>query len=47
MKISIVGAGTWGTALSQVLTDNGHDVLLYTNIEECKNDINLNHKNSR
>jgi len=29
MKFSILGAGSWGTTLAQVLVDNGHDVLLY------------------
>ena len=29
MKISIVGAGSWGTALGQVLSENGHKPLLW------------------
>jgi glycerol-3-phosphate dehydrogenase (NAD(P)+) len=33
MKYSIIGAGTWGTTLGQVLTDNGHQVLLYDSKE--------------
>jgi glycerol-3-phosphate dehydrogenase (NAD(P)+) len=29
MKIGVIGAGTWGTALSQVLAENGNDVYLW------------------
>lgn len=32
-KIGILGAGTWGTALAILLTDNGHDVTMWTKIE--------------
>lgn len=33
-KIGILGAGTWGTALGILLSDNGHDVTLWTKLEE-------------
>ena len=29
MKIAVLGAGSWGTALGQVLNENGHDLLLW------------------
>jgi glycerol-3-phosphate dehydrogenase (NAD(P)+) len=29
MKFSVIGGGAWGTTLGQLLTDNGHDVLIY------------------
>lgn len=45
-NILILGSGSWGTALGQVLSDNGHHVLLYGNIKEQIDDINKNHRNS-
>ena len=46
MRFTILGAGTWGTAVAQVLCDNGHETLLYHFDQNIVNDINLNHKNS-
>lgn len=34
MKIAILGAGTWGTALAALLTKNGHDTVLWSAIGE-------------
>lgn len=45
MKVTVLGAGTWGTALSQVLADNGHDVFLYARKQEVVDEININHTN--
>lgn len=30
-KITIIGAGAWGSAIASVLANNGHDILLYCN----------------
>lgn len=47
MKVAVIGSGTWGTALSQVLVDNGHDVVIYGREKSQVEDINNNHKNSQ
>ena len=47
MKVTVLGTGTWGTALAQLLVDNKNDVIQYgIDIDEV-NDINLNHKNAK
>lgn len=33
-KISIIGAGSWGTALAWLLHNNGHEVLVWSIVEE-------------
>ncbi|WKA57240.1 NAD(P)H-dependent glycerol-3-phosphate dehydrogenase [Planococcus shenhongbingii] len=45
-KVSVFGAGSWGTALSYVLTQNGHDLLLWTHRLEQAEEIN-GHTNNR
>lgn len=46
MNITILGTGSWGTALGQVLCDNGHRVIMYGIDASQVNDINQNHKNT-
>lgn len=46
MNVTIFGTGTWGTALAQVLSDNGHTPLLYGIEQSQVDDINLNHRNT-
>ena len=41
--VAVLGPGSWGTALSQVLNDNGHEVRLWGNIQEQIDEINTAH----
>ncbi len=41
MKIGVLGAGTWGTALSQVLAENGNEVALWHYNSESAREMQL------
>lgn len=47
MKVAVIGAGSWGTALSQVLASGGHEVCLWARKDEVVAGINENHRNPR
>ena len=47
MKIGIIGAGSWGTALAQLLGRQGHNVLIWARRPDVVSSINCDHVNPR
>ena len=47
MKIAVIGAGSWGTALANQLAGNGHNVSLWARRPEVVTSINKEHRNPR
>ncbi len=45
-KISVIGAGAWGTALAQVAADAGRDVTIWAREPEVVESINATHENA-
>jgi glycerol-3-phosphate dehydrogenase (NAD(P)+) len=46
-KISILGAGTWGCALAILLAGKGHDVTIWTKLENEARSLNENRKSMK
>ncbi|MDD3036015.1 MAG: NAD(P)H-dependent glycerol-3-phosphate dehydrogenase [Candidatus Saccharimonadaceae bacterium] len=44
-KITIVGAGSWGSGLARIVSDNGYRVMMYDIDPMVVNEINTNHTN--
>ncbi|WP_461240598.1 NAD(P)H-dependent glycerol-3-phosphate dehydrogenase [Paucilactobacillus sp. N302-9] len=44
-KVAVLGAGSWGSILANLLTENGHDVTLWSHNEEQVNVLNTQHVN--
>lgn len=47
MEVAVIGAGSWGTALSIVLADNNHQVRIWGYKEDQMNEINRYHTNHK
>ena len=44
-RVSVLGAGSWGTSLAIVLAENGHDTLIWSHRKEQANEMNIQHTN--
>lgn len=44
-KVTVLTAGSWGTALAFVLAENGHDTVIWTRNEQQAEEINTKHTN--
>lgn len=47
MRVAVIGAGSWGTALALVLAEAGHAVMLWARTPEVASAINEEHRNPR
>ncbi len=45
VKIAVLGAGSWGTVLANLLTENGHDVHIWAYLQKDTDEINQKHSN--
>ncbi|MFH7818886.1 NAD(P)H-dependent glycerol-3-phosphate dehydrogenase [Neobacillus thermocopriae] len=46
-KITVLGSGSWGSALAMVLADNGHEVRIWGKNPQTIQEINENHSNNK
>ncbi len=47
MRCAVIGAGAWGSALADLLADNGHDTVLWAFEPDVVESINSAHENRR
>lgn len=47
MKCTVMGAGAWGTALASLLSENGHEVMLWAFEHDVSESVNSTHENRR
>ena len=46
-KVTVLGAGAWGTTMAQVLCDAGHEVMVWGRNSVVVDEINSSHRNSK
>ncbi|MBD2859178.1 NAD(P)H-dependent glycerol-3-phosphate dehydrogenase [Spongiibacter sp. KMU-158] len=45
-KVAVVGGGSFGTAIANIIADNGHQITLWMRSEERVNEVNKQHTNA-
>jgi glycerol-3-phosphate dehydrogenase (NAD(P)+) len=45
LQVGVIGAGAWGTALANLLAENGHEVTVWAFEPEVADEINQHHEN--
>ncbi len=46
-RVTVLGAGAWGTTMAMVLSDAGHEVLLWGRNPEVVSEVNTSHRNTK
>lgn len=46
-KISVIGGGSFGTVIANIIAKNGHDVLFWMRSDELVDQVNQNHENAQ
>lgn len=45
-RVAVIGGGSFGTSISNIIADNGHDICLWMRRQEAVDEVNSQHSNS-
>ena len=46
-KVTVIGSGSWGTALAVMLAKNGHEVVIWSRRQDAVDELLNDRKNER